>query len=137
MPKPYLDINIDAKLSKEAESEIIMTFINAFERLDADPIMELLNDAQLFDQETTSAFRALSIELIDFAKAKGYNQLEVKKGKCYGCNRNNEPHEFYSKSGYFVFALLFHKKEGKLSQISECEYASGSGRVIPRMSDHR
>ncbi len=136
MPKPYLDININAELSNEMESEIIQTFIRAFERLDADPILELLDDTELFERETTSAFKTLTIEMIDFAKAKGYDWLEVKKGKCFGCNRNNEPHEFYSKSGYFVFAIMFHNQDGKLSQISECDYSSGSGRVIPRMSDH-
>lgn len=136
MPYPQLDVNPNTNLTYEDSLMLISELVIACETLNIAHYLGYLENERYFDQKTVPAFKEHLTMLFEMAKSRDHVQLKYKRGRCFGCNRDNRPFEFYSFGDFFVFAINFWQEDGKLTAIAECGYASGSGHRIPRMSDH-
>jgi hypothetical protein len=112
-------------LTVDKSKEVINAFIDSCCQLDPSIFEPFMHEDEVFEEQDKWRFLASLKDLLWSKELANETRIDVRLGKCSGCQCGSETHEFYSRKGDFQFAFLIETNKGLVSDIYQCYITSG------------
>jgi hypothetical protein len=119
---------IQLKLTKRSVERklgatVLEHFIKACQSLNASVFEPYIEEDQVFEDVDKYRFLQLMKEQFERCEVVGITKLQVKEGKCMGCQRGKTTYEFFDGPQMrFAYVVLYSDKE--VSDIFQCQHSS-------------